>query len=463
MHDRLNPNDSEEKFQSDQQITLANKWNRFSLAYHHLHAFVKRSMSIPGKPHANIHQQIPRGFLNRLPAVTVKYGIFAHLPPETLSSLSKTNKNFHQLLKESANAGMLLQKLLRHIVRGEQETAEQIIKNDCGLLSQKARVTDYSGRDFLLAPLQAATWARDRHMQKMIKQYLPDAVVDKQLAELAKMPSYTLCLMEDTPLADSELEENTLYVKKIMLPFKNHYDNATRETVLEYRVKTPTGDVKTGRISEEELGQVIEKPRRKQRGTIENALLRERELEELHSRLAAILIVTTARNHTRGHGPRFDAGPQRVAYQAYMDAFNVTLAAMEAADDFSGDIEPFLRVVWLEVSWQQRFLPAAWWNEFCRTDRAFDPLPEFDDEHMPRCLMLRDNVPLLPLKPFSGLGFEFGLFRYAGARGARTHKEAVGCRLKYDFAAIGRLDEVTAGVEPEPHEQQLPFSRPGRP
>jgi hypothetical protein len=270
--------------------------------------------------------------------------------------------------------------------------------------------------------------------------YLPADNAREQLAELAAMPTYTVQLLPKNAEEEMKWEDNVLYVKKVEVT----KEDKTQEMMLEYRVKTPKGEIKSGTISEQELGQYIEKratEKKKEKPAapiLTEAELREKELNEFESRLAAILIVTTGRNHTIGHGSQFDARPILKAYKIYMDAYN----AMNTAARFNWNQ---LDKLWLEVAWQQRYLPASWWNEFCRRDRSFDPTPKFNDTQLPRTLLLYNDCLFLPLESFSGLGFDFGLIRGVGAGGGAV-ADGVRGRLnsgrRRDSAALGRLCEV---------------------
>lgn len=80
-------------------------------------------------------------------------------------------------------------------------------------------------------------------------------------------------------------------------------------------------------------------------------------------------------------------------------------------------------VAWRKVGIPQRDLPVHVANEYCRPDRSFNPLPEFNEPSLPRVLTFYnwetegDEAWFpLPLGENSGLGFDFVLYRaWAGA------------------------------------------------
>jgi hypothetical protein len=80
----------------------------------------------------------------------------------------------------------VLHKFLQHVVYGEQEQAESMLKLDPSLLLQKGQVIDYSNRAFTnITAFQYSLWALDRHMWEMLLKYFPTTEeAAKQLAEL---------------------------------------------------------------------------------------------------------------------------------------------------------------------------------------------------------------------------------------------------------------------------------------
>ncbi len=74
-----------------------------------------------------------------------------------------------------------LKQLLRLVAEGEQDKAEELIKEDNSLLLHTGNMTDLSGREFeSITAFQYALWAMDWHMWKMIQKYLPEEEQWKQ-------------------------------------------------------------------------------------------------------------------------------------------------------------------------------------------------------------------------------------------------------------------------------------------
>jgi hypothetical protein len=77
------------------------------------------------------------------------------------------------------------EKLLRLIVEGEQDQAEEMLKKDNNLLGVAGTITDLSGRKFKqITAFQYALWALDWHMWTMIQKYLPMEAQVQQATEL---------------------------------------------------------------------------------------------------------------------------------------------------------------------------------------------------------------------------------------------------------------------------------------
>ncbi len=79
--------------------------------------------------------------------------------------------NQHQLFKPGKKE--LLDKLLMHVARGEQDQAEAIIDAHPDLLFQSGNVKDLAGNTFIdYSPCQLAAYAHDEHMLKMMAHYI---------------------------------------------------------------------------------------------------------------------------------------------------------------------------------------------------------------------------------------------------------------------------------------------------
>jgi hypothetical protein len=81
--------------------------------------------------------------------------------------LAQTCKTQYDFFKPKLDIECLLQ----HVVRGEQEEAEQIIAADPTLLYYRFNTTDYSGRNIIATPFQAALGAEDERMVQMMLPY----------------------------------------------------------------------------------------------------------------------------------------------------------------------------------------------------------------------------------------------------------------------------------------------------
>ncbi|MDP3268430.1 MAG: hypothetical protein Q8M40_05210 [Legionella sp.] len=87
-----------------------------------------------------------------------------------LSLTSKTLRNF-ALPEQNLRAA---QKLLTHVILGEQIEAETMIKHNPELLLIKSRSKDYANRTIIATPFQAAIGAGDKPMWSMILPYFKD-------------------------------------------------------------------------------------------------------------------------------------------------------------------------------------------------------------------------------------------------------------------------------------------------
>ncbi|MDP1604208.1 MAG: hypothetical protein Q8M03_13190 [Legionella sp.] len=135
----------------------------------------------------------------------------------------------------------------------------------------------------------------------------------------------------------------------------------------------------------------------------------------------------------------FDFMPLKIALQEYVNGYPIWTAennwdAMSAA--------------WMNVGKAQRDVPAHVAHEYCRGDRSFSPLPEFNEPTLPRVLTFcnwdsgRDESWFpLTVSVSSGLGVDFAI--YAGDGSVRARLQWVTrSRVLIDLAAVNRLDEV---------------------
>ncbi len=146
----------------------------------------------------------------------------------------------------------------------------------------------------------------------------------------------------------------------------------------------------------------------------------------------------------------FDLIPLKTALQEYLNG-----NGQDAwfADIFRDERE----AAWMKVGMAQRDVPAHIAQEYCRTDRPFDPIPSFnvDREDIPKDTLPRglafynwysDCGDLwFPLVSFtSGLGFDFAIMRGEAVWPARAYGAGLVAMstASTDLAVITRLEEV---------------------
>lgn len=132
----------------------------------------------------------------------------------------------------------------------------------------------------------------------------------------------------------------------------------------------------------------------------------------------------------------FNFIPLRTALQEYVNG----CPAWAAAKNWIA-----MRAAWMNVGKAQRDVPAHVAHEYCRGDRSFSPLPEFNEPTLPRVLTFynweseRDESWFpLTVSASSGLGVDFALFGCAGVGGVRRR----GLAAALDVAVVSHLDEV---------------------
>lgn len=137
----------------------------------------------------------------------------------------------------------------------------------------------------------------------------------------------------------------------------------------------------------------------------------------------------------------FDLMPLIQSLQFYVDNYGTWFDA----EDWTA-----IEAAWMKVGLAQRDVPAHVAQEYCRTDRAFNPCPPFNELILPRILTFNNYIKSktkswFPLKPSnSGLGFDFVLIREE-----RVHAQSWSrisfpsdSFIRIDLAAVSRLDEV---------------------
>ncbi len=95
-------------------------------------------------------------------------GINSFLDPKDVAALI-CSKEQHRLLQPDLD-GL---KLLRFVVRGEQEKADGLLTIHPELLLKRGTITDYSGRTFKnITAYEYAYWAKDTHMCRMLERHM---------------------------------------------------------------------------------------------------------------------------------------------------------------------------------------------------------------------------------------------------------------------------------------------------
>jgi len=89
---------------------------------------------------------------------------------------------------------MQVPKFLRHVARGEQEQAENLLKAnpEAHFLLQSESFTDYSGRTFNCTAFEYAYWAKDTHMCRMLIQHMDDETKSDMLRRCEAMEEHGL-------------------------------------------------------------------------------------------------------------------------------------------------------------------------------------------------------------------------------------------------------------------------------
>lgn len=107
-----------------------------------------------------IHSIIKTGGLNSYFAKT-------YLSTQDKANLARTCSSLYNFFQRKQAA----QKLMQHVVKGEEVAAKAMIANNPSLLLIKTKAVDYSGRTICGTVFQAALGAEDERMWTMIKPY----------------------------------------------------------------------------------------------------------------------------------------------------------------------------------------------------------------------------------------------------------------------------------------------------
>ncbi len=121
----------------------------------------------------------------------VNTGIGAHLSVEDRAAVACTSRYFYELFSRELEE--VVNQLLLHVVRGEQEEAERLIRRNPELLLKKGQVTDYSGRTIEGTAFGAAVAAEDvgfqpeeQCMAEMIAKHLDEHYPGEKEKQYAK-------------------------------------------------------------------------------------------------------------------------------------------------------------------------------------------------------------------------------------------------------------------------------------
>jgi hypothetical protein len=131
-------------------------------------------------------------------------------------------------------------------------------------------------------------------------------------------------------------------------------------------------------------------------------------------------------------------GPLLQALQNFVDGHDAW------ADE---DDDDAIQAARMRIGLAQRDLPVHVINEYCRTDRSFSPIPEFNEDTLPRDTIYVNHGKgaLFPLTPSatSGLGVDFTLCRgsFVSCLGA-SPEMSCDTGFRDDLMAIIHLDEV---------------------
>ncbi|HAU1150629.1 TPA: hypothetical protein JBI12_01530 [Legionella pneumophila] len=115
-----------------------------------------------------------------------------------LANLSLTSKTLNGVVCSELNQ-RAAQKLLTHVVKGEQDKAQALIEKNPGLLLIKSKAVDYSGRTIVGTAFQAAIGSGDKPMWEMMLPYFECLEQGEALRQFqGQFPSG----IEETPAAE---------------------------------------------------------------------------------------------------------------------------------------------------------------------------------------------------------------------------------------------------------------------
>ncbi len=127
--------------------------------------------------------------------------IGSHLTELDLKNISFTSKKMYYFFRPI----YLANKFLERVAHGEQDKAEELLKDvyqgnvekiQHALLYQ-GKFTDYSGRTFNCSAYEYAYWAKDTHMCRMLERYMDDYTKATMLARVTKIEETGLSYTQD--------------------------------------------------------------------------------------------------------------------------------------------------------------------------------------------------------------------------------------------------------------------------
>lgn len=168
-----------------------------------------------------------------------------NLDLQDVSHLAQSCKQLHGIFKpDIAQRG--IEKLLLHVVHGEQDAAMQLIQKNPGLLLLRGSVTDYSGRKLEgVTALQCAYGAEDTEMCMMIISEL------KQLKDGVKIACEQLTINSLKPPKQQSEKDKTYFAGLAAVIAKEHFlhdelSAATENRLNQFRDDMCPGVIKNG-------------------------------------------------------------------------------------------------------------------------------------------------------------------------------------------------------------------------
>ena len=105
----------------------------------------------------------------------------SHLSMKDKVALARTSKRYYGLFRDHIHAA----KCLMLVAHGEQEAANNMLRDNPRFLLERCDVTDYSGRTFEnITPYEYAYWAKDTHMCRMLESHMNNATKAKMLQRI---------------------------------------------------------------------------------------------------------------------------------------------------------------------------------------------------------------------------------------------------------------------------------------